>query len=604
MLKDGKDGSAFIKRGGRKPEKRDNQDNMYGFPGPAPHKEGEPLRVLVCNRVARQEGQECWADYLAKGMPEGEVEWRFIVAIEDDNSGHLLREHGDVLFMTGTEEQQWWSFFRAVWDFKPHVVHTSFFLGARFAKRCGLPCVATVHGLEGGSFFGSEEADVSVGVSSAVKKDVDRVIRNGVIPLDYPEDRLENTVVWLGRTDEDRHPIPFLEAVCLVPEANVLIVGRSCQEKIDMHMEVVSRGLQNRVKVLDNLSPQEAREVASRANVVVSAVSESFGLATAELMTAGVRPVVIDGCGYQKNMAEKFGVVVRPTIAGLVEGMKEGLELSRDEDGNRCMAMWASANYEASLMSREYLEVYNSLIVPTIDVVVLAWNELAATKACVNAVLANTWTPYRLVLLNNGSEEPVADYFYSVQMAYDNVEVIDSDKNLGCPGGRSAAYDTFTDAEFFFWLDNDMIVPPNWLSPLYAIMSSDDNIAAVSPWNTIYGPHIRGKEAHDLDFHGSNNLYRRSAVEAVKEGDRIFSSPFFELNGRADSDLLCRFREANYRMVFDGTVQLYHLGGALRGDSSQGFTRRHGDTKGMFAAGDEFHKKWSSFGVRRDNDGL
>lgn len=609
MLKGGKDGNAFIKRGNNTTPSVSSSisvsdETLFGFPGPDnPPAEGEPLKVLVCNRVARQEGQECWADYLAKGMPDGAVEWRYVVAIQDSNSGKLLSNHGEVSYMTGTEEQMWWSFFRAVWDFRPHIVHTSFYLGARFAKRCGIPCVATVHGLNGGEFFGSLDADISVGVSSAVRSGTDMTITNGILPLEYPEDRMENTVVWLGRTDEDRHPIPFLEAIRLSPGISAIIIGRSCQEKINMRDEIKIRGIQDRVEVYDELQPDEARALASRANVVVSAVNESFGLATAELITAGVRPVVIDGPGYQADMAKQYGVVVRPTIAGLVEGIERGIELSNNEAENRLMARWASATYDCGAMSRQYLDVYRSLIVPSIDIVILSWNEINATKACVNSVLAHTWVPYRLVLVDNGSEEPVLDYYNSVAAAYGNVVVVALKENAGCPGGRWAAYNACPDSDFFFWLDNDMLVPPNWLGKLYAEMRKDERIAAVSPWNTIYGPNIIDKPAHDLDFHGSNNLYRRAAVEAVKEGECIFSSPFFELNGRADTDLLCRFREADYRLIFDGTVKLYHLGGALRGDSSQGFTRRHGDVDGMFTAGDKFHEKWSAFGVRRDSDG-
>jgi len=575
---------------------------FFGFPGPPPREEGEPLRVLVINRIAKQEGQECWADYLARGMAD-DIELRFVVAHEDEDSGHLLREHGEVAFFSGEYDEAWWKFLRVVMDFRPHVAHTSFRRGAEFAKRAGLPCLCTVHGIVSGDFYGANVADISVGVSPAAKNDTDGYILNGVQALPYRDEHEENLVVWFGRTDEDRHPIPFLEALCRLPYVRAMIVGRSCEGRINIREEIVSRRLQNRVEVFDTLTPEEAREKAAEASVVVGTVNESFGCATAELMTAGVRPVVIHGPGYQTTMAKKHGVMVRPTIGGIIEGIARGLELAKDKRGNRKMAEWATRKFSHKRMASEYRKLYMALERPTIDIVVMAWNELEVTKSCINTLIANTYTPYRLILLDNGSEEPVYEYFQSVEAMHPNVVAVRSEANLGCPMGRELIYEKFPENEFFFWLDNDMLVPPGWLGPLYDVMRSDPNIGSVAPWNTIYTGNNRLKDmkVEDVDFHGSNNLYRRSAVEAVKEGEYLFPMPFREMNGREDSDLLCRLREGGFRLVFDGTVRMHHLGGPLRGGYAQGMTRRHGDVSVMNDAEDEFGRKWKAFGKRRLN---
>jgi glycosyltransferase involved in cell wall biosynthesis len=534
-------------------------------------------------------------------MEEGLVEWRYIIAHEDEDSGHLLRNHGEVSFFSGDYEEAWWKFFRVVMDFRPHVVHASYRVGAEFAKRAGLPCVCTVHGIIGGDYYGSAVADISVGVSSSVEKGTDGFILNGVVPLPLRHHK-NNLVVWLGRTDKDRHPIPFLEALMRVPEAKALIIGRSCQGEIDMRAEIASRGLGDRVELYDDLTPEEARIKASEASIVIGAVNESFGMATAELMTSGVRPVVVQGPGYQSKMAERYGVIVRPTIGGLVDGIKTGLKIARERpEESRRMAEWARREFDCRRMSREYYEVYRSLERKTIDIVVMAWNELEVTKSCVNSILANTWTPFRLILLDNGSEEPVYEYFQSVEAMHPNVVAVRSEANLGCPGGREFIFENFPENEFFFWLDNDMLVPEGWLGPLYDIMRSDPMIGAVSPWNTIYmgNNKLQALKGEDLDFHGSNNLYRRSAVEAVKEGDHILAEPFRSMSGRADSDLLCRLKEGGYRLLFDGKIRLYHLGGPLHKGNSQGLTRRHGNIGAMFDAEEEFGRKWKSFGNRR-----
>lgn len=572
----------------------------YGFPGPPPYTPGSPIRVLIHNRVARQEGMECFTDYLV-GALGNNVEVQFTVSTCDERTGKLLEKYGPVHHVGEDEKEDWWKFFRVVMDFRPHIVHSSHVIGAKWAARCGIPCVCTVHGIDGGKFFGSDYADIAVGVSEAASKDTDIVIRNGIRPLPWPETRRENTVVWFGRLDSDRNPIPFFEALRRLPNVNGLIVGRACRDTIDVSDRLAQYGIADRVEHVDVDDPQEARVIASTANVVVSCVNESFGLGIAELMTAGVVPVVIRGPGFQSKMVGQYGVVVRPTVGGLVEGITEALKRSHDETFIRRMATWATNEYNVNRTVPYYLDVYRSVLLPTVDVVIVAWNELEVTKCCVNAVLANTWAPYRLILVDNGSEEPVADYFRSLEQAYDHVHVIVSKENLGCPGGRQLAYEQFPDGEYVFWLDNDMMVTPGWLGRLARIVRNDPSIGALSPWNTIYAEGLFNRSLHELNFHGSNALYSRRAIEAVmEEPGHIFSSPFREVSGRADTDLLCRLKEAGFKLMFDGTVHLHHLGGMLHKGYNQGFTRRHLNLESMDEAEKAFLQKWSSFGVRRN----
>jgi len=277
-------------------------------------------------------------------------------------------------------------------------------------------------------------------------------------------------------------------------------------------------------------------------------------------------------------------------------------------DSDRCARFAARAGLPCIHMEADgnqavenYLVRYHKVMWPVTDIVILAHNELEVTRSCVAQVIANTWAPYRLILVDNGSTEPVGKFFYSVRqmLGDDRCLVLESDKNLGCPGGRQLAYD-HTTSKYFAWIDNDMLTPPGWLGPLVQRMHTDARIGAIAPWTDIYWPSLRGQPAKPFDITGSNNLFRMEAVRnAEEEPGQLHPEPFRSLQGQSDRDLLWRIKEAGYTLWIDGTVQLRHLGGPLHGDMPQGLTRRVGDTDGMRRADAAFARKWTKAGIRR-----
>ena len=49
------------------------------------------------------------------------------------------------------------------------------------------------------------------------------------------------------------------------------------------------------------------------------------------------------------------------------------------------------------------------------DIIIPVWDQLEFTKECVDAILKNTHYPYRLILIDNGSEFETKNYLKNLE---------------------------------------------------------------------------------------------------------------------------------------------------------------------------------------------
>jgi len=86
------------------------------------------------------------------------------------------------------------------------------------------------------------------------------------------------------------------------------------------------------------------------------------------------------------------------------------------------------------------LTTYRTLLAPMVDIIVVASGQAEVSRMCLTHIVANTWWPYRLVLVNNGSADDgkVAGLFRDIQaiVGADHCHVIDLPSNIGGALGR------------------------------------------------------------------------------------------------------------------------------------------------------------------------
>lgn len=210
-----------------------------------------------------------------------------------------------------------------------------------------------------------------------------------------------------------------------------------------------------------------------------------------------------------------------------------------------------------------------------ISIIVQAYGRVDKTRLCVDHILRFTQDiPFRLILLDNGSEEKaVMDYFESVE--YADKTIIRMTKNITAVYGLDKVMH-MVDTKYVVIVNNDVLVTPSWLHNLLKCANSDPKIGMVCPVSTNVGC---GQEI-DLGGFGTINemikkaehynisdpakweerlrmiptvvLYRREIFEVVGVYDTGY------IHDWGDDDYSFRIRHAGYRLMLCKDTFVHH----------------------------------------------
>lgn len=208
------------------------------------------------------------------------------------------------------------------------------------------------------------------------------------------------------------------------------------------------------------------------------------------------------------------------------------------------------------------------------SVVVLAYNNLAMTRDCVQSILDCTGdVDYELILVDNGSTDGVKEYFESVPGA----KVIHLPHNLHLVKGFNIGM-MAAEGKYCAVVCNDFIFTPRWLSNLMACIQSDPEIGYVSPGATSISndQQINIPFSSIAAFQAEAEKYNISDPRKWEErvvllpnvlccptallrrigyyDTRYFRGEF------ADDDISLRIRRAGYKLIYCGDTVAHHYG--------------------------------------------
>lgn len=252
---------------------------------------------------------------------------------------------------------------------------------------------------------------------------------------------------------------------------------------------------------------------------------------------------------------------------------------------------------------------------PPVTLIIVAWNQLDKTLACLETVGALDYPALTVLLVDNGSEPPLAG---AVNARFPHVEVVRLAQNRGFAGGYNAGLREALrgTADLVMLLNNDTLVAPDVLRLLVTEAASAPNIGLVTAkiyfaadpqriWTVGNNLNVflditdggdkqidtgQWATARDVDFAPfAGILIKREVIETVGYLDEGFFL-YYE-----DMDYCRRARSAGYRIRLQPDAHIWHDVSASTGgqesplkrywlaQSSGRYFRKHGRGPRMLA---------------------
>ena len=226
---------------------------------------------------------------------------------------------------------------------------------------------------------------------------------------------------------------------------------------------------------------------------------------------------------------------------------------------------------------------------PKASVIILAWNGMGYLEASLNAVLAQDYDDFEVVVVDNGSTDGSPDF---VARRYPQVHLIRSETNLGFSAGNNLGMQ-HASGEILVLLNQDTVVQQGWLAALVAAFERRPDAGIVGSKilepdgqtlqhagghierPLVLGQHYGHGELDEGQYDepcqveyvtGAAMALRRDLLSKIGNLDEGFYPGYFE-----DVDFCLRARAAGCSIWFEPQAVLHHHESAsMRRDSLTG----------------------------------
>ena len=225
------------------------------------------------------------------------------------------------------------------------------------------------------------------------------------------------------------------------------------------------------------------------------------------------------------------------------------------------------------------------------EIIIPIWNQPGITQSCIEAIIKNTRYPYRLILIDNGSDSETKRYLKGLKRQDDpRITLLRNEANLGFvkavnQGMRASR------ARFLCIMNNDTTPAPGWLERLVGFAQAHPQIGLMNPAcdgdpRVSLDEHARLAEAKKGTYLEVNQcflfatLVKREVIDKIGYLDEAFGAGCWE-----DADYCMRAHKAGYRCAIVYSSYVHHIHGVS--------FKARGDRDCLVIQGEkEFLKKW------------
>jgi GT2 family glycosyltransferase/glycosyltransferase involved in cell wall biosynthesis len=221
----------------------------------------------------------------------------------------------------------------------------------------------------------------------------------------------------------------------------------------------------------------------------------------------------------------------------------------------------------AGVVARQY---------PLVSVVVLCFNNLAFTRACLESLLElSDYPDIEIICVDNASTDDTPDFLSAAAERNEVIRYIRNESNLGYAAGNNVGI-RVARGEFVILLNNDTYVTKGWVRDLIRPMQRDPGIGMTGPLTNMSGNEQKVGLAYSnmtemarvsAEFTAARRrqLYpvdrlaffcvaiRRSVIEEIGDLDEKYTIGYFE-----DDDYCKRVQNAGFQLAICDDVFVHH----------------------------------------------
>lgn len=240
---------------------------------------------------------------------------------------------------------------------------------------------------------------------------------------------------------------------------------------------------------------------------------------------------------------------------------------------------WFNPSVEVITEAESARQRETSFKKPLTSIIILTWNQLALTQACLASISRHTELPYELIMIDNGSSDGTVTWLCQQAEADRRITIIENADNLGFAAGCNQGIRAAKGSRLVL-LNNDTVVTPGWLSGMNELLERYPDAGIIGPMtNSASGIQVVQEVEYTPEslptwveaFHqrhryriipqrrivGFCMLFRRELIEKVGLLDEAFGAGNYE-----DDDFCLRAELAGFRNMIAGDVFIHHEGGA------------------------------------------
>jgi len=205
------------------------------------------------------------------------------------------------------------------------------------------------------------------------------------------------------------------------------------------------------------------------------------------------------------------------------------------------------------------------------DIIMIIWNELDVTKKALESIKNNSNFPYRLILIDNNSEQNTKQWLKTIEKTQEFGEtiVIFNKENLGWIKGINKGLE-IADSKYICFMNNDILCGYNWLHNMIDTMEKYPEIGLANPKGNETSENKKIKDLNEyaktLEKENKNKfielehcsgfcmLVKKEVVDKIGYLDEVYGFGYYE-----DNDYSYKAKKAGYLCVEISNAIVYHF---------------------------------------------